>query len=83
MQLFEMLAEQKIQEAIERGELDDLPGTGKPLEIDDDPLVPEDQRVAYRVPPGAGVVASVGAGADRSARLIGTVVVPVLSSMDL
>jgi len=56
MQLFEMLAEQKIQEAIERGELDDLPGAGKPLEFDDDPLVPEDQRVAYRVLKNAGFV---------------------------
>jgi hypothetical protein len=54
MQLFEMLAEQKIQEAIARGELDGLPGAGKPLEIDDDPLVPEDQRVAYRVLKNAG-----------------------------
>jgi len=56
MQLFEMLAEQKIQEAIERGELDDLPGAGQPLEIDDDPLVPEDQRVAYRILKNAGFV---------------------------
>ena len=56
MQLFEMLAEQKIQEAIERGELDDLPGAGKPLVIDDDPLVPEDQRMAYRVLKNAGFV---------------------------
>ena len=56
MHLFEMLAEQKIREAIERGELDDLPGAGKPLEIDDDPLVPEDQRVAYRVLKNAGFV---------------------------
>jgi len=56
MQLFAMLAEQKIQEAIERGELDDLPGAGKPLALDEDPLVPEDQRVAYRVLKNAGFV---------------------------
>jgi len=56
MQLFEALAEQKIQEAIARGEFDDLPGSGKPLELDDDPLVPEDLRVAYRVLKNAGFV---------------------------
>jgi DnaJ-like protein len=56
MQLFDALAEQKIQEAIERGELDDLPGSGKPLELDDDPLVPEDLRVAHRVLKNAGFV---------------------------
>jgi hypothetical protein len=54
MLLFEVLAEQKIQEAIERGEFDNLPGSGKPLELDDDPLVPEDLRVAYRVLKNAG-----------------------------
>ncbi len=56
MNLFEILAEQKIQEAIERGEFDALPGEGKPLELDDDPLVPEDLRAAYRVLKNAGFV---------------------------
>jgi len=37
MLLFEMLAEQKIQEAIERGEFDELPGAGKPLDYGEDP----------------------------------------------
>ncbi|MGD9409261.1 MAG: DUF1992 domain-containing protein, partial [Thiohalocapsa sp.] len=31
MWLIDALAEKKIQEAIERGELDDLPGAGRPL----------------------------------------------------
>jgi len=56
MHLFQLLAEQKIQEAIERGEFDGLPGAGKPLELDDDPLVPEDLRVALRVLKNAGFV---------------------------
>ena len=56
MLLFQTLAEQKIQEAIERGEFDGLPGAGKPLELDHDPLVPEDLRVAYRVLKNAGFV---------------------------
>lgn len=56
MLLFQTLAEQKIQEAIERGKFDGLPGAGKPLELNDDPLVPEDLRVAYRVLKNAGFV---------------------------
>ncbi|MBI3044043.1 MAG: DUF1992 domain-containing protein [Betaproteobacteria bacterium] len=30
-------------------EFDDLPGTGAPLETEDDALVPEEPRVAYRM----------------------------------
>ena len=54
--MFEFLAEQKIEEAIARGELDELPGSGRPLELDDDPLVPEELRLAYRVLKNAGYV---------------------------
>ena len=50
------LAERKIEEAIARGELDDLPGAGQPLEVDDDRLVPEELRVAYRILKNAGYV---------------------------
>jgi hypothetical protein len=56
MLLFELLAERKIEEAVSRGELDDLPGAGRPLELDDDPLVPEDLRLAYRILKNAGYV---------------------------
>jgi hypothetical protein len=56
MLALEMLAEKKIAEALERGELDDLPGAGKPLDLDDDALVPEDLRLAYRVLKNAGYV---------------------------
>jgi len=31
---FEKIAEEKIQEAIATGEFDDLPGKGKPLDLD-------------------------------------------------
>jgi hypothetical protein len=54
MLLFELLAEQKIAAAISRGELDDLPGAGKPRELDDDALVPEDMRLACRILKNAG-----------------------------
>ena len=54
MHLFDLLAERKIEEAVSRGELHDLPGAGKPLPLDDDPLVPEDLRLAYRILKNAG-----------------------------
>jgi len=56
MLILECLAEQKIREAIERGELDDLPGQGQPLDLNDDPLIPEDLRLAYRILKNAGFV---------------------------
>lgn len=43
------LAESRIREAIERGEFDDLEGAGQPVRLDDDLLVPEELRVAYRL----------------------------------
>lgn len=56
MLLFDLIAEQKIAEAIARGELSDLPGAGKPLHLDDDALVPEDLRMAWRILKNAGFV---------------------------
>ena len=56
MGLLDLLAEQKIAAAIGAGELDGLPGEGQPLALDDDPLVPEDVRVAYRILRNAGFV---------------------------
>jgi hypothetical protein len=50
------LVESKIAEAIARGEFDNLPGAGKPLDLDDDPLVPEELRVAHRILRNAGFV---------------------------
>ena len=49
------LAEHRIEEAIARGEFADLPGAGRPLELDDvDPLLPEELRLAYRILKNAG-----------------------------
>lgn len=44
-----MIAERRISEALEAGELDNLPGRGRPIRIEDDSWVPEDLRMAYRV----------------------------------
>jgi hypothetical protein len=56
MNAFDQLAEDRIREALARGEFDNLPGSGQPLALDDDFLVPEDLRVAYRILRNAGFV---------------------------
>jgi hypothetical protein len=56
MHAFDIIAEQRIAEAIANGELDDLPGSGKPLDLEDDRMVPEELRMAYRILRNAGLV---------------------------
>lgn len=50
------VAEERIQEAIRRGDFDALPGAGKPLALDEDPLVPAEVRAAHRILKNAGLV---------------------------
>jgi hypothetical protein len=45
----ESAIEQKIREAMERGEFDDLGGKGKPLDLDAYFNTPEDLRMAYSI----------------------------------
>ena len=54
--MLDFLAEQRVSEAISRGELDNLPGAGRPLDLDEDPLIPEELRAAYRILKNAGYV---------------------------
>lgn len=56
MSIFEIIAERKIQQAIERGEFDNLPGKGKPLPPDDLDMVPEELRMSYKILKNAGIV---------------------------
>ena len=49
MYFLERLAEEKIREAMERGEFDDLPGAGKPLRLESSGFVPEELRLAYKL----------------------------------
>ncbi len=56
MEIFSKIAEQRILEAIERGEFDRLEKKGKPLNLDDETWVPEDLRAAYRVLRNAGCI---------------------------
>ena len=50
-----LLAERRIQEAMERGEFDNLPGAGKPLPRRDDSLVPPEWRLAFYLLERAGL----------------------------
>ena len=54
--LFQRLAEQRILEAQRKGEFDDLPGKGKPLELEDLSQVPDELRVGYMVLKNAHVL---------------------------
>ena len=54
--LFQRIAEQRILEAQRNGEFDNLPGKGKPLELEDLSGVPEDLRIGYHVLKNAHVL---------------------------
>ena len=46
---FTKIAEERIRKAIENGELNNLPGQGRPLIFEDDRGVPEELRLAYKI----------------------------------
>ncbi|MBW2062119.1 MAG: DUF1992 domain-containing protein [Deltaproteobacteria bacterium] len=52
--IFRKIAETKIREAQERGDFDDLPGQGQPLDLSDWSAVPEELRLAYKILKNAG-----------------------------
>ena len=56
MLLLDVIAENRIQEAIDAGAFDNLPGAGRPLDLTEDPLVPAELRAAYRMLRNAGCV---------------------------
>ena len=56
MHFLELIAEQKLAAAVKAGDLDNLPGAGQPLPLDDDSHVPEDLHAAYRILKNAGFV---------------------------
>lgn len=47
--VFDKIAEERIREAILDGEFDDLPGKGKPLQLEDDRHLAADLRLAYKI----------------------------------
>lgn len=53
--LFDQIAEARIEEALQRGELQGLAGEGGPLPLDDDlPWVPPELRMSYRILKNSG-----------------------------
>jgi hypothetical protein len=54
MDIFQKIAEGKILEAMKRGEFDDLPNKGKPLNLEEDAYISEDVRIAYKILKNAG-----------------------------
>ena len=56
MDILAKIAEQRIREAIERGEFDNLPLHGKPIKLDDLAGVPEHLRMGYKILKNAGVL---------------------------
>lgn len=53
---FEKIVEERIRKAQKEGAFEDLPGSGRPLELAEDGHIPEDLRLAYKVLKNAGFV---------------------------
>jgi hypothetical protein len=49
MEFFTKLAENRIKEAMEAGEFDNLQGRGQPLNLEDDRHIPPELRMAYKI----------------------------------
>lgn len=56
MNIFSKIAERKINEAIERGEFDNLQGKGRPFEPEDETWIPDDLRASYRILKNSGYI---------------------------
>ena len=53
---FQKDVDEKIKEAIARGEFDNLPGKGKPLDLDAYFATPEHLRIGYSILKGAEII---------------------------
>ena len=53
---FHKIAENRIKEAMERGEFDNIKGRGKPLVFEDESFIPPDLRMAYKMLKNAGFI---------------------------
>ena len=54
MKNWESLIDQKIREAMEQGEFDDLPGKGEPVDLSANPFEDPELRLAHRMLRSAG-----------------------------
>ena len=67
------LVEKRLEEAAAKGELSGLPGEGRPLDLDEDVLVPAELRVAYRIVRNAGFLPPELADIAEVQALIGAI----------
>lgn len=56
MDAFSKIAEQRIREAIESGQFDELENAGRPITFEDETWIPQDLRAAYRVLKNSGCI---------------------------
>ncbi len=56
MNFIAYIAEQKIKEALDNGEFENLPGHGKPLPEEDFSGVPEHLRLSFKILKNAGIL---------------------------
>ena len=50
------IAEHRIREAMEEGQLENLPGQGQPLQLENDLHVPQEMRMAYKILKNSGYI---------------------------
>jgi hypothetical protein len=60
MDLFHIISEDRIKKAYQDGEFDNLPGLGKPLQLEDLSGIPEELRMAYKLLKNAGYTQEEG-----------------------
>lgn len=56
MDVFSLIAEEKIKRSYEEGEFNNLPGFGQPLPQDELSSVPQELRMAYKILKNAGYI---------------------------
>lgn len=61
------IAERKIEEAMAEGAFDNLPGLGKPLQLEDLSHMPADMRMAYTILKNSGCLDDVNGAGENSA----------------
>lgn len=68
--VIQFIAEKRIEEAQAKGEFDNLPGRGRPLELEDMSHVPEELRMAYKILRNAGCLPPELAERKEISRLV-------------
>ncbi|GAB7079455.1 DnaJ family domain-containing protein [Megalodesulfovibrio paquesii] len=53
--IFQTIAEERIRAAYEDGGFAELPGKGQPMQLEDDSLVPPENRMAWKILKNAGM----------------------------